>query len=199
MSEVETLDKKNFVNGLNKTLLIPLGVFLILVAVLSIGFKLEDPHLLPSVLINRPFPAFELRQLHDPESLITEKDLLGEVSLVNVWATWCPNCVLEHPELMRIVKQEGMTIYGINYNDTVQKAVAWLARYGNPYKRNIVDDQGKLGIDLGVYGAPETFVIDASGVIQYKHVGMVTRRIWETRLAPLIQHLRQKAKAAGAL
>ncbi|MBV1878530.1 MAG: DsbE family thiol:disulfide interchange protein [Pseudomonadales bacterium] len=177
---------------LNKTLLIPLLVFLVLVVVLAIGFKLEDPHLLPSALINRPFPEFELVDLNDETRLITKKDLLGDVSLVNVWATWCPNCVVEHPELIRISEQEQVPVFGINYNDRSDKARRWLARYGDPYKRIMVDDKGTLGIDLGVYGAPETFLLDADGVIQYKHIGIVSNRVWRETLLPLIAHLREK-------
>ncbi|HIG41542.1 MAG: DsbE family thiol:disulfide interchange protein [bacterium] len=183
---------------LNKILLIPLAVFFVLVFILAIGFRLEDAHLLPSQLIDRPFPEFELAELHDEQRTLTVRDLQGEVSLVNVWATWCPNCVIEHPELTRISNDEGVPLYGINYNDDSAKARAWLQRYGNPYRFNIVDNEGKLGIDLGVYGAPETFVVDASGVIQYKHVGEVSTRVWEETLEPLILHLRgQLEEKAG--
>lgn len=178
--------------GFNRTLLIPLGLFLSLVIVLGLGFKLEDPHLLPSVLIDRPFPAFELKELNDQSRTLTVADLVGEVSLVNVWATWCPNCVIEHPELIRISDTEGVPVYGINYNDESVKAQAWLRRYGDPYKFTLVDDRGTLGIDLGIYGAPETFVVDAKGVIQYKHVGIVSNKVWTQTLAPLIKHLREK-------
>ena len=174
----------------SKSLLIPLGVFLLLVGVLAVGFRLEDPHLLPSELIDRPFPEFELAELHDPELRLTRDDLVGEVSLVNVWATWCANCVIEHPELMRISKDEGIPVIGINYNDDVAKAQAWLRRYKDPYRFVMVDDEGKLGIDLGVYGAPETFVVDANGVIQYRHVGVVTRETFDTVLEPLIQQIK---------
>lgn len=180
----------------NKSLLIPFLVFVVLVAVLAVGFRLEDPHLLPSEMIDRPFPAFSLRSLHDQNRILTERDLVGEVSLVNVWATWCPNCVIEHPELLRIARDEGIPVYGINYNDDVGKAIVWLERRDDPYRFNIVDDEGKLGIDLGVYGAPETFVVDASGVIQYKHVGPVTRAVFEEDLLPVIEHLRKGAKLA---
>jgi cytochrome c biogenesis protein CcmG/thiol:disulfide interchange protein DsbE len=176
---------------LNKILLIPLLVFFTLVGILGIGFSLEDAHLLPSVLIDRPFPEFELAELHDEQRTVTHEDLPGEVSLVNVWATWCPNCLIEHPELTRISEEEGVKLIGINYNDDDKKARAWLRRNGDPYKFNVVDDHGKLGIDLGIYGAPETFVVDAFGVIQYKHVGAVTNEVWEKTLHPLIQHLRK--------
>lgn len=182
----------------NKSLLIPLGLFVGLVLILSVGFKLEDPHLLPSALVDRPFPEFSLRELGSPDRMITEADLTGSVSLVNVWATWCPNCVVEHPELMRISKEEGIPIYGINYNDEDGKALRWLDRYKNPYKRVIVDDKGRLGIDLGVYGAPETFIVDQNGVIQHRHVGTVTRRVFENEFVPIIRHLEQNVATGSA-
>ena len=177
-------------SNLRRILLIPLGVFFLLVVILAFGFRLNDPHLLPSVLIDRPFPEFELAELQDPDRLLTLEDLKGEVALVNVWATWCANCLIEHPELMRIANQEGVPIYGINYNDESPKARRWLTRHGNPYRFNMVDNEGKLGIDLGVYGAPETFLLDANGVIQFKQVGVVTPELWRTTLEPLIEQLR---------
>ncbi len=188
MSEVGVETKKS---GIARVLLLPLAFFLLLVGILAIGFKLEDPHLLPSVLIDRPFPAFALSELHDPERTITEMDLKGDVSLINVWATWCPNCLIEHPEFMRISRDEDVKLYGINYNDDPVKARQWLVRHGNPFDMIMVDDQGKLGIDLGVYGAPETFLVDADGVIQFKHVGVVTPELWRQTLEPLIEQLRE--------
>lgn len=179
-------------SSLNKSLLIPLFVFVVLVITLGVGFSLKDPHILPSELIDRPFPDFVAAELHELNRKVTREDLKGEVSLVNVWATWCPNCVIEHPELVRISKEEGVPLYGVNYNDDVQKAQAWLRRYENPFVFNIVDDEGKLGIDLGVYGAPETFIVDAAGVIQYKHVGPVSRHIFETKMKPIIEQLKDE-------
>jgi len=175
--------------GVNKSLLIPLAVFVGLVMILAVGFNLDDPHFLPSELIDQQFPAFSLNELNAPDRIVTHKDIKGQVALVNVWATWCPNCLIEHPELMRISREEGIPLYGINYNDESVKARQWLVRHNNPFQFNIVDDQGKLGIDLGVYGAPETFVLDASGVIQYRHVGPVTRRVWEETLRPVVDLL----------
>jgi cytochrome c biogenesis protein CcmG/thiol:disulfide interchange protein DsbE len=178
-------------SGIKRVLLIPLGVFLLLVVILALGFRLDDPHLLPSVLINRPFPEFQLPELHDPERTVTVEDLKGEVALVNVWATWCANCLVEHPELMRIAHEEGVPIYGINYNDDPVKARQWLQRHGDAYRLIMVDQDGKLGIDLGIYGAPETFLIDANGVIQFKQVGIVTPELWRQTLKPLIAQLRE--------
>ncbi|MFT7684848.1 MAG: cytochrome c biogenesis protein CcmG/thiol:disulfide interchange protein DsbE [Candidatus Azotimanducaceae bacterium] len=177
--------------SLKKVMLIPLGVFLLLVLVLGAGFQLKDPHILPTVLIDRPFPEFELASLQT-DQVLTKQDILGQVSLVNVWATWCPNCIIEHPELLRISREEGIPIFGINYNDDSIKARRWLKRYEDPFEKVMVDDKGKLGIDLGVYGAPETFLLDAEGTIQFKHIGIVDRRLWESTLSPLIDKLKQK-------
>ncbi len=178
-----------------KTLLIPFVVFLFLVGILAIGFTLDDPHHLPSELIDRPFPEFALRDLHDEERVVTTSDLKGEIALVNVWGSWCAACVIEHPELMRISREEDLPIYGINYNDDLTKARRWLERYENPYDFNIVDADGKLGIDLGVYGAPETFLLDANGVIQYRHVGVVTEEIFNEEIRPIIEQLEEREQS----
>ncbi len=191
MSDGPSSDASPDASSFNKTLLIPLAAFLALVVILAAGFQLKDPHILPTVLIDRPFPEFELASLTS-DKVLTKKDLIGQVSLVNVWATWCPNCVIEHPELLRISQEEGVPIYGINYNDNSDKARAWLRRYKDPFTEIMVDDKGKLGIDLGVYGAPETFLIDAEGVIQFKHIGIVDKHLWNTTLAPLIEQLKNK-------
>ncbi|MBT4162965.1 MAG: DsbE family thiol:disulfide interchange protein [Gammaproteobacteria bacterium] len=175
---------------MKKSFLIPLGIFLLLVLFLGLGFQLKDPHYLPSVMINKPFPEFELKDLHQPEKIRKKEDLIGEVALVNVWATWCPNCVIEHPELLRISKDESITLFGINYNDETVKAINWLARREDPYRFSIVDDEGKLAIDLGVYGAPETFVIDSLGVIRFRYVGPVTNEVWQQEILPIVEHLR---------
>lgn len=181
-----------------KSLLIPLGIFVGLVALLAVGFTLKDPHLLPSQMIDRPFPEFKLAALNQPDRTLTNADIKGHVALVNVWATWCPNCVMEHPEIMRIAKEDQIPVYGINYNDESPKAIAYLADKGNPYKFNIVDDKGTLGIDLGVYGAPETFIVDAKGVIQYRHVGPVTPEVFQDELKPVIEELRKRAHTVAS-
>jgi len=175
------------------SLFVPLGVFVILVVVLALGFKLDDPHLLPSEMSIRPFPEFNLPALKQEEKQLSVMDVKGEVSLVNVWATWCPNCVVEHPELTRIVEDEGVRLIGVNYNDDPVKARKWLERYGDPYAFHIVDQSGKLAIDLGVYGAPETFIVDAEGVIHYRHVGVVNRQVWRDIFEPIIQQLESDA------
>lgn len=181
-----------------KSLLIPLFAFFALVGLLAIGFTLDDPHHLPSELVDRPFPEFELRELHDENRTVTTRDLKGQVALVNVWGSWCAACVVEHPELMRISREENIPVYGINYNDDLTKARRWLQRYDDPYALIIVDDEGKLGIDLGVYGAPETFILDANGVIQYRHVGVVTEEIFNETFRPIIDQLEQGAQLAQA-
>jgi cytochrome c biogenesis protein CcmG/thiol:disulfide interchange protein DsbE len=180
-----------------KSLLLPLGVFMLLVVFLALGFRLQDPHLLPSVLIDKPFPEFELKDLHDLERTLSRADMGDDVVLVNVWATWCPNCIIEHPELMRISQQEDIAIYGVNYNDDVNKALAWLERRQDPYRFSVVDDKGTLAIDLGVYGAPETFVVDTHGVIRFRFVGPVTPDIWQEKIKPVVDHLRSLGNGEG--
>lgn len=172
-------------------LFIPLVIFIGMGAFLWKGLAL-DPTELPSALLDKPLPAFELPSLLDPERQVTEADLKGEVALVNVWATWCPSCKEEHAQLNRI-KAEGYKVIGINYKDDREKADIWLKKYLNPYAFNIFDDKGSLGLDLGVYGAPETYVIDAEGIIRYKHVGVVDQRVWEI-LRTVMDQLKQSGK-----
>ena len=168
----------------------PLAVFLPLAAALYAGFSLRDPHLLPSALLNQPFPPFDLPRLAVADR-VDRAALVGEPRLVNVWATWCPTCLAEHGELLRIRAQTGLSIVGINYKDERQAALDWLARHGNPYDFTIVDQHGDLGVDLGVYGAPETFLIDAAGIIRYKHVGAVDGDVWRTIIEPAWRALQQ--------
>jgi cytochrome c biogenesis protein CcmG, thiol:disulfide interchange protein DsbE len=171
------------------SLFLPLAIFLALVGLLYAGFSLDDPHRLPSAMVGRAFPAFELPRLDDEQRMATEAEVKGRVALVNVWATWCPTCKAEHAELMRIHEKTGLPIIGINYKDDPAAARRWLAQYGDPYEFSIVDRDGRLGIELGVYGAPETFVIDAQGVIVHKRVGDVNRRVWENEIAPVVESL----------
>ena len=172
------------------SLFIPLGVFLAVLLLLWRGFSLGDPHALPSALLDQPLPEFALPVLHEPERIVGSKAMQGEPFLLNVWATWCPTCRAEHAELERIANEYGVRIFGINYKDDPAAARRWLLRYGDPYVFSVMDADGSLGIDLGVYGAPETFLVDAEGVIRYKRVGAVDQRIWETRLAPILEELR---------
>ena len=171
-------------------LFVPATVFGVLAIVLYLGFTLRDPTLLPSALLDKAFPPFDLPVLAgDPGERASRDSLLGEIRLVNVWATWCPTCLAEHGELMRIRAETGLSIIGISYKDDSHKAREWLAHYGDPYDFNVVDATGDLGVDLGVYGAPETFLVDPEGVIRYKHVGDVNPGVWREELAPRIAAL----------
>lgn len=151
-----------------------------------------DPSALPSALIGKPVPAFALPSLDEPGRTLTEQDFRGEVALVNVWATWCPTCRAEHAMFNKLASQ-GVTIHGVNYKDNSDAARRWLEELGNPYQLNVEDPQGSLGINLGVYGAPETFLIDADGVIHYKYIGAVDERVWADQLGPRYQALVERA------
>ncbi len=172
---------------------IPLIAFAALLFFLAQGLS-NDPRLLPSALIDRPMPDFSLRDLQEPSRLVSARDFTGHIALINVWATWCPACYDEHETLLKLAR-EGVTIYGLNYKDERAKALAWLERLGNPYVRVIDDSGGRLGLDLGVYGAPETYLIDAAGVIRYRHVGVVTDQIWDDEFLPRIELLNAEGKA----
>jgi cytochrome c biogenesis protein CcmG/thiol:disulfide interchange protein DsbE len=167
-------------------LLAPLVLFLAMAALLYRGLYL-DPSELPSALIGKPFPAFSLPAVQDGKPL-TRNDLLGKPALVNVWGTWCVACRVEHPVLTKLAEQ-GVVIYGVNYKDVNADAVKWLSEFHDPYQLNINDEAGSLGLNLGVYGAPETFLIDARGVIRYKHVGVIDQTVWREKLAAQYQAL----------
>ena len=153
-------------------LLLPLLVFLGVALFLYRGLFL-DPSELPSALIGKPFPAFSLPALDDPARTLSEADLKGKPALVNVWATWCPSCRHEHPVLNKLA-EAGVVIHGVNYKDQRAPAQKWLRELHNPYRLNIEDAKGSLGLDLGVYGAPETFFVDADGLVRYRHFGPLT-------------------------
>ncbi len=161
-------------------LFVPLVAFLVLAGVLFRGLSL-DPTALPSALINEPLPPFELPAL-GADILITQEDLKGRPVLLNVWATWCYSCRVEHPYLLELASS-GVSIIGLNYKDNPSAARKWLDDLGNPYAMTISDTKGKLGLDLGVYGAPETYVIDANGRVRHRHVGVVSPTVWEQDLA----------------
>ena len=163
-------------------LFLPLILFAVLALFLYRGLQL-DPRELPSALIDRPLPGFELPALGQ-DRMLTREQVIGEVSLFNVWATWCVSCRVEHPYLHMLAEQ-GVPIFGVNYKDDDADALRWLQDLGDPYRLNIVDAQGTLGLDLGVYGAPETYLVDAAGVIRYRHVGVVDDRVWRDILQPL--------------
>lgn len=168
-------------------MLLPLAIFLIVAVFLYRGLFL-DPSELPSALIDKPMPAFSLPSVEDPQRLISDADLKGKAALVNVWATWCVACKVEHPVLNKLAAQ-GVVIYGVNYKDENAEAQKWLREFHDPYKLNIRDEQGSLGLDLGVYGAPETFFIDKQGVIRHKFVGVISEQVWREQLAALYQEL----------
>lgn len=167
-------------------MLLPLAAFLLLAVFLYKGLFLK-PDELPSAMIGKAFPAFSLQTVQGGRTL-TEADLRGRPALVNVWGTWCPSCKVEHPYLNQLAEQ-GVVIHGINYKDDNAAAQQWLAEFHNPYQLDIDDAQGTLGLDLGVYGAPETFLIDAQGIIRYKHVGVVDASVWREQLAPRYRQL----------
>jgi cytochrome c biogenesis protein CcmG/thiol:disulfide interchange protein DsbE len=170
-------------------LALPLAGFMALLAMFWQGLG-NDPTLLPSVLINKPLPGFQAVRLDNPQQTVSTTDLKGEISLLNVWATWCPTCRAEH-EFLNTLKQQGIAIYGVNYKDERDKALRWLDSLGNPYLINIADAEGQLGIDLGVYGAPETFLLDTEGVIRYRHVGALDTDVWQQQFVPRIKTLQE--------
>ena len=172
------------------SLFVPLIVFVVIATFGGIGFLLNDPHKLPSALLDQPFPEFDAAPLKPGAAPLTRADLLGEPVLVNVWATWCPTCRAEHEELNRLRAEEQLKIIGINYKDEPVKARQWLAELGDPYTFNIQDPDGRIGVELGVYGAPESFLLDADGIIRYKHVGDVNPRIWRDEIEPVLRRLR---------
>ncbi len=159
-------------------LFIPLVLFIILGVFLWKGLSI-DPRKLPSALIDKPFPEFTMSALQQPERILTKKDFIGQPVLVNVWATWCPSCRREHEQLLTIADTGHIEIIGLNYKDVRPEAIRWLQQLGNPYQFNIYDEDGMLGLDLGVYGAPETYLLDAQGIVRHRHVGVVTPEAWQ--------------------
>jgi cytochrome c biogenesis protein CcmG/thiol:disulfide interchange protein DsbE len=169
---------------------IPLAVFVVILAFLFVGLGL-NPREVPSPLIGKPAPAFQLAQLHAPDRAFTQKDMLGQVWLLNVWASWCISCRDEHPLLVQLAKAKTVPLVGLNYKDKPDEAKAWLKQFGDPYQLSISDLQGRVGIDYGVYGVPETFVIDKSGVIRLKHIGPITPDALEKKILPLVKELQK--------
>jgi len=170
-------------------LFLPLIFALVLGVVLFAGIG-KDPTTLESALIGKPVPDFTLASLHDPDLQLDNSLLKGKVQLLNVWATWCPACRDEHGDLLWLAREQGVSIIGLDYKDNRDEALGWLNTLGNPYQTVIYDPRGSLGFDLGVYGAPETFVINAEGVVLYRHVGVVNRKVWEQTLLPIINEAR---------
>ena len=168
--------------------LLPLAVFAVLVGFLAVGLTL-DPREVPSPLIGKPAPGFSLTRLDDAGHMVRREDLLGRVWMLNVWASWCSACREEHPLLMAFARRRLLPMYGLDYKDTRREALGWLARFGNPYDASLFDADGRVGIDFGVYGVPETFIVDKQGVVRFKHIGPLTPEVIEQRIVPLVRQL----------
>jgi cytochrome c biogenesis protein CcmG/thiol:disulfide interchange protein DsbE len=168
--------------------LLPLAIFVALVIFLAIGLG-RDPHEVPSPLINKPAPAFQLPQLHEPTKTFSAAEMRGKVWLLNVWASWCISCREEHPVLLDLARSKTVPIYGLNYKDKREDALAWLDELGNPYLLSAADNDGRVGIDYGVYGAPETYLIDKNGVIRFKQIGPLTPEVIQKSVLPLVRDL----------
>ena len=171
--------------------LIPLVLFLVLVVFLAIGLR-RDPQKLPSALLNKPAPTFRLPQLKDETKTFSAEDMKGKVWLLNVWASWCIACREEHEHLSEYAKSGVAPIIGLNYKDRREDALAWLGEFGDPYQLSAVDFDGRVAIDYGVYGAPETYVIDQNGTIRHKYVGPVMPDVWSQEILPIIQKLNRE-------
>jgi len=173
--------------------LIPLVIFIVLAVFLAIGLT-RDPHELKSVLINKPAPTFRVPQLKASDKTISNEDMRGKVWLLNVWASWCVACREEHPYLIEYAKSGVVPIYGLNYKDRREDALATLDELGDPYTASAVDLDGRVGIDFGVYGAPETYVIDQGGTIRFKYVGPMMPDVWKEKILPVVQELNRQGK-----
>ncbi len=170
--------------------LLPLALFLVLAIFLGRGLNL-NPREVPSPLIDKPAPAFKAALLAEPGKTLSRDELVGKPFILNVWASWCGPCRDEHPLWVDYARRSPVPIYGLNYKDQRQGAQAWLQQLGNPYAQSLVDPDGRIGIDYGVYGVPETFVIDRTGVIRYKHIGPITPEALRDKIEPLVKRLQQ--------
>jgi cytochrome c biogenesis protein CcmG/thiol:disulfide interchange protein DsbE len=167
---------------------IPLVIFAMLVGFFAVGLR-RDPREVPSPFIDKPAPEFKLTELHAADRTFGPDNMRGKVWLLNVWASWCVSCQAEHPLLVDMSKRGAVPIIGLNYKDKREDGLRWLARNGNPYMLSAYDDEGKVGIDYGVYGVPETFVIDKQGVIRYKQIGPITKEALDRKILPLVKKL----------
>jgi cytochrome c biogenesis protein CcmG, thiol:disulfide interchange protein DsbE len=170
---------------------LPLAIFLVVAAFLYKGLALR-PREIPSPLIGKPAPAFSLQRLDNPAQTVSEKDLQGQVWILNVWASWCVSCLQEHPLLVEFSKSGTVPVYGLNYKDQKPQADAWLGKHGNPYTASFMDPEGRVGIDYGVYGVPETYVIDHQGIIRFKQIGPVDRAVLKDQIVPLVKQLQAR-------
>jgi len=169
---------------------LPLAVFVVLLAFLFVGL-FRDPREVPSPLVDKPAPAFSLAKLHRPGERLSNVDMRGQVWLLNVWASWCVSCRVEHPLLVALAKADVVPVIGLAYKDKPEDGLAWLASNGDPYRMSIVDRDGRVGIDFGVYGVPETFVIDKAGIIRYKQIGPLTADALDKTILPLVRELQR--------
>lgn len=170
--------------------ILPLAIFAVLAGFLFVGLGL-NPRDVPSPFIGKPAPAFQLAQLAKSEQSFSPSQMKGEVWLLNVWASWCAPCRVEHPLLVELAKNDVVPIIGMNYKDKRDAALGWLAQLGDPYRLSVADNDGRIAIDYGVYGVPETFIIDKQGVIRYKQIGPITDEVWRAKMLPLVQQLRK--------
>jgi cytochrome c biogenesis protein CcmG/thiol:disulfide interchange protein DsbE len=164
------------------------GIFIALVVLLAVGLGL-NPREVPSPLIGKPAPGFELPLLHAPDKTFSQKEMLGKVWIMNVWASWCPPCLLEHPVVSELARGGLAPVIGLNYKDAREDALPWLKRNGDPFRFTVFDEAGRIGIDYGVYGVPETYVIDRKGIIRYKHIGPLTPEVVQKKVLPLVKEL----------
>jgi cytochrome c biogenesis protein CcmG/thiol:disulfide interchange protein DsbE len=170
--------------------LIPLALFIVLVGFLAVGLN-RDPHEVPSPLINKTAPAFEIAQLEEPNKTFSPASMKGQVWILNVWASWCVACREEHPVLVELAQSQVAPLVGLDYKDKREDALAMLSIQGNPYLLSAYDANGRVGIDYGVYGVPETYVIDRAGVIRFKHIGPITTQILNQKIYPLVSELKK--------
>lgn len=169
-------------------LLLPLTVFALIGGLLFMGLG-RDPDIVPSPLIGKPAPEFTLPTLDDPDARVSRSDLLGQPYLLNVWGSWCYACRLEHDVISQLAESGRVPVYGLNYKDQREDARRWLDQFGNPYRMSLYDPEGRVSMDFGVYGAPETYIIDAGGTIRYKHIGPLTEAIVNDEILPLVDEL----------
>ncbi|MBE7419001.1 MAG: DsbE family thiol:disulfide interchange protein [Ideonella sp.] len=175
--------------------IVPLAIFAVLVGFLAVGLRL-DPRQVPSPLIGKPAPAFTLPRLDNPAQVVSRDAMLGKPWVLNVWASWCGPCRQEHPLIVEFARSKRAPLVGLNYKDQRHDAIGWLKEMGNPYDVSLSDLDGRVGIDFGVYGVPETFVIDKAGVIRFKQIGPVTPEVLRTKIEPLLKELGAAAPAA---
>ncbi|HSB23222.1 MAG TPA: DsbE family thiol:disulfide interchange protein [Burkholderiaceae bacterium] len=168
--------------------IVPLAIFLVLAGFLAVGLN-RDPRMVPSPLIGKPAPGFKLPRLDEPSKMVNRDEMLGKAWVLNVWASWCGPCREEHPHIVAFARTKQVPLVGLNYKDARSDALAWLKEFGNPYDLSLSDLDGRVGIDFGVYGVPETFVIDKRGVIRFKQIGPLTPEVLNTKVVPLLKEL----------